>query len=292
LPRSSSPLTAHRAIIRAMPRPIRARTFAGTLIALFAAAPLVAQSPAPNEAPPPGISDNSFLVEEAYNQEAGVVQHISNYRRDRDGGWLFTFTQEWPAPSQRDQLSYTVPLQSADGGSNLGDVIINYRRQVVGKDTESVWFSPRLSLIVPTGSARKGTGAGGPGVQVNLPVSVQLTEKLVTHWNAGATLTRARTAGGDRNTTRSVNAAASAIWLATRTFNVMLESAWDRTESLDDAGRRQAADNFVLLPGIRGAINLASGMQIVPGFGIPIGLGPSRGERDIFLYFSVEHSFR
>jgi hypothetical protein len=275
-----------------MPISNRARQLAALLIALFAATPLVAQNAAPSEAPPPGISDNSFLVEEAYNQEAGVVQHISNYRRDRNGGWLFTFTQEWPAPSQRDQLSYTVPLQSAEGGSKLGDVIINYRRQLVGKDTESVWFSPRLSLIMPTGNALKGTGSGGPGLQVNLPVSLQLNDVFVTHWNAGVTLTRARSAGGERNTTRSINAAASAIWLASRTFNVMLESAWDRTESLDDAGRRQSADNFVLLPGVRAAINLASGMQIVPGFGIPIGLGPSRGERDVFLYFSVEHSFR
>jgi hypothetical protein len=275
-----------------MPISIRTHTLALLLIALFAATPVVAQSAAPNEAPPPGISDNSFLVEEAYNQEAGVVQHISNYRRDRNAGWLFTFTQEWPAPSQRDQLSYTLPLQSADGGSGLGDVIINYRRQLVGKDMEPVWFSPRLSLIVPTGNARKGSGTGGPGVQVNLPVSIQLAESFVTHWNAGATLTRARVAGGDRNTTRSINAAASAIWLASRTFNVMLESAWDRTEALDDAGRREATNNLVLLPGVRGAINFASGMQIVPGFGIPIGLGRSRGERDIFLYFSVEHSFR
>ena len=28
------------------------------------------------ERPIEGISDNSFLIEEAYNQEAGVVQHI------------------------------------------------------------------------------------------------------------------------------------------------------------------------------------------------------------------------
>jgi len=27
------------------------------------------------------IEDNSFLIEEAYNQEAGVVQHISNLDR-------------------------------------------------------------------------------------------------------------------------------------------------------------------------------------------------------------------
>jgi len=35
------------------------------------------------------IADNSFLIEEAYNQEAGVVQHISNLVRDEAGdGWV------------------------------------------------------------------------------------------------------------------------------------------------------------------------------------------------------------
>jgi hypothetical protein len=33
-------------------------------------------------------------------------------------------------------------------------------------------------------------------------------------------------------------------------------------------------------------------MQIVPGFGVPIGVGRSRGERDLFFYFSVEHPFK
>ena len=72
----------------------------------------------------------------------------------------------------------------------------------------------------------------------------------------------------------------------------MLETAWDRTEALDDANVRATANHFVLLPGMRAAINLKSGMQIVPGFGVPIGLGPSRGQRDLFFYFSVEHPFR
>ena len=239
------------------------------------------------------ISDNSFLVEEAYNQEAGVVQHISNYRRDRDGGWLATFTQEWPLGGQLDQLSYTLPLQSLSSGSaSLGDVAINYRRQVLGRDEQPVWFAPRLSVVLPSGSARKGTGSGGPGVQMNLPLSVRVDGALVTHWNAGASLTRARTALGDRGTTRSVFAAASAIWLIAPTVNLMLESAWDRTEALDDAGDRVAENSFVILPGIRGAINLPHDLQLVPGFGVPIGLGPSRGERDLFLYLSVEHPFR
>ena len=45
----------------------------------------------------PGIQDNSFLVEEAYNQEFGVVQHISSFTRFWDSkDWNYSFTQEWP----------------------------------------------------------------------------------------------------------------------------------------------------------------------------------------------------
>jgi hypothetical protein len=249
-----------------------------------------AQSTPPSPASP--ISDNSFLIEEAYNQEAGVVQHIFNYRRARGGGWLATFTQEWPLGGQLDQLSYTLPLQSSALGAALGDAAINYRRQVVGRDDDPVWFSPRLSLVLPTGSTQKGTGEGGAGLQVNLPLSVRVSPALVTHWNLGASTTRARSVLGTRGTVRSLSAGASAIWLVAPTLNLMLETVWDRTEALDDTGLRAAADHFVILPGLRGAINLPRDLQIVPGIGVPIGAGPSHGERDVFLYLSFEHPFR
>jgi hypothetical protein len=248
---------------------------------------------APEAKATPTISDNSFLVEEAYNQEAGVVQHISNFRRARDGNWLFTFTQEWPAPSQRHQLSYTVPLLSVRGvGTGIGDLILNYRYQAIGKDEDRVWFSPRLSAILPTGDVGTGRGNGGVGAQVMLPVSITIGDQLATHWNLGATATRARSVNGLRQNSRGLNAAASAIWLLAPTLNLMLESAWEYAEPLDDAGVRGAERRVVIVPGVRAAINFASGMQIVPGVGVPIGFGPSRGERDLFLYFSVEHSFK
>ena len=45
----------------------------------------------------PGIQDNNFLIEEAYNQEEGVVQHISTFSRMWNSqDWSYTFTQEWP----------------------------------------------------------------------------------------------------------------------------------------------------------------------------------------------------
>jgi hypothetical protein len=256
---------------------------------LLLSAPLAAQA----EKEPARIADNSFLVEEAYNQETGVVQHIGAFRRAPDRSWLFTFTQEWPAPSQRHQFSYTAAvLSSVDAGAGVGDLALNYRFQALGKDDEPVWFSPRLSVLFPTGDVNAGRSVGGPGVQVNLPLSIDVSESLVTHWNAGATLINARNAAGARRTVNGVSAAASAIWLVAPTFNLMLESVWDRAQALDDAGVRHTEASFVLVPGARAAINLRSGMQIVPGVGIPIGVGPSRGERDVFLYLSVEHSFR
>ena len=59
-----------------------------------------------------GIEDNSFLIEEAYNQEKGVVQHIFNAYYSADSGtrgWTFVFTQEWPVFFQNHQFSFTLP---------------------------------------------------------------------------------------------------------------------------------------------------------------------------------------
>jgi hypothetical protein len=257
--------------------------------------PLVAASgQAPERAAePPRIADNSFLVEEAYNQEAGVVQHIGAFRRAPDGAWFFAFTQEWPAPSQRHQLSYTAPLLSMrPGGTGVGDVGINYRYQAAGHDDARVWFAPRVSLSLPTGDPAMGRGLGGPGLQTNLPLSVELTPTLVTHWNFGGTATRARDVSGLRRTLRSLTAAASAIWLVAPTFNFMLESTWERSESFDAPGLIRTDGCLTVLPGVRGAINLPSGMQIVPGVGVPFVRSRGRTDHDLFLYLSVEHSFR
>jgi hypothetical protein len=262
--------------------------------ALMILLPLAAvPAPAQERAEPPRIADNSFLVEEAYNQETGVVQHIGAFRRAPDGSWLFGFTQEWPAPSQKHQLSYTAPLVSSRlGGTGVGDLAINYRYQMAGHDDARVWFAPRLSVVLPTGDAASGRGLGGPGVQTNLPLSVELTKTLVTHWNAGAAVTRAPDGQGLRRSLRSLAAAASAIWLATPTLNLMLESVWERGESFDAGDVVRTDGRFIVMPGVRGAINLASGMQIVPGVGVPFVRSAGRTEHDLFLYLSVEHSFR
>ncbi len=79
------------------------------------------------------IQDNSFLLEDAYNQEPGVIQHISFFSRDRDTGEsVYTFTEEWPARGQAHQLSVTVQAlglkdAAADRRAGVGDTALNYR---------------------------------------------------------------------------------------------------------------------------------------------------------------------
>ncbi len=51
------------------------------------------------------ILDNSFLVEEAFNQEGGVFQNIFGWTRTNNGNWAGTFTQEWPVFGMTHQFS-------------------------------------------------------------------------------------------------------------------------------------------------------------------------------------------
>lgn len=54
-------------------------------------------------------------------------------------------------------------------------------------------------MNLPTGQYKKGLGNGATGYQVNIPLSVDLADKWVSHWNAGATYTpKAREASGVR----------------------------------------------------------------------------------------------
>lgn len=240
------------------------------------------------------IQDNSFLVEEAYNQEAGVVQHISNLVSDRGGDWAYSLTQEWPLAGVKHQISYQIPIVHAAGETGLGDVFVNYRYQWVGDADAVLAVSPRLSVIVPTASARKGFGSGAVGVQGAIPVSLVLVpNQLVSHSNVGVTrYTRAQDAGGNRAATTSMFLAQSAVWLVRPMFNLFVEGVWSRGQEVAGPGDTEWSTSAVISPGVRWGWNLPRGLQVVPGVAVPFGVGPSAGERSLFLYLSFEHSFR
>ena len=241
------------------------------------------------------IQDNSFLVEEAYNQEPGVVQHIATFDAlvDPDSGpWAFSFTQEWPAASQTHQWSYTIPIEH-DEETGLGDILLNYRWQAVGSGETKVAVSPRVSLSFPTGDEHEGFGRGELGVQVNLPISVALGDAFVTHWNAGGTVGPEWGRAVDASaTTKDVALGASLIWLAAPKLNPMFEVVWLREESVVGDDETESASALVINPGIRGAIDLECGLQIVPGVSVPIVFPDEERETSVFGYLSLEHPFR
>jgi hypothetical protein len=242
------------------------------------------------------LADNSFLIEEAYNQERGVVQHIGLFVRDRTTRtWLFTFTQEWPAWSHRHQLSYMVPVVHFDGreGSTVtgvGDLFLNYRYQLVDR---WVAIAPRLSLLLPTGTYRKATGAGGPGVQVALPLSASLAPWITVNLNAGATLhPSARSVSGYRATTHGYYAGASLILFLSGRVNALVEGVRLSDEDVMDGGGKVRAAGTLASVGIRWGHDLPGGVQVVPGIAWAIGRGASRDAGGLLVYLSVEHAFR
>ncbi len=254
------------------------------------------QDPDEQAAPAP-IADNSFLIEEAYNQEYGVVQHIQSFTRMWESGdYVYSFTQEWPFnPAPRHQLSYTILGSHAEGvagsGFGIGDIALNYRYQVLQND--ELAFAPRFSVLLPTGDPRYGRGAGGVGVQFNLPLSLTHSKKLVTHWNLGGTIIPgAENEAGDSAGSYGYHAGQSFIYLARQNFNLMLETVFNSTESVLSPGQTQRENSIFVNPGVRWAWNLKNGMQIVPGIGVPVGLGPSQDEAGLIFYLSIEHPFK
>jgi hypothetical protein len=239
------------------------------------------------------IQDNSFLLEEAYNQEAGIVQHINAFARSSGGDWNYSFTQEWPLGGIRHQLSYTIPLQHAEDGTGLGDVALNYRYQLIGSPEARTVRAPRFSVLLPTGDDEFERGTGGVSFQGNLPMTLVLGPQITTHWNAGATVSpSAHNTLGAQATTASINLGASAIWLVRPTFNLVVETLWLSTESVVGEDLTDREEFFLINPGIRWAFNLSGGLQIVPGVAYTIALSPAELNNAVFLYFSLEHPFK
>jgi hypothetical protein len=264
------------------------------LVAILFSSPLAAQ-PAP--AKEPQIQDNSFLVEEAYNQTPGVVQTIQTFSRAHaSGDWIYTLTQEWPVPGETHQLSVTIPVQgvTTDNGRarGLGDVALNYRYQLAGNGEAKLAVAPRLTLVLPSGDRRRSLGAGGLGIQVSLPVSVVLSDAFVAHLNAGATFTpRAADASGATASLTTWNAGQSVVWLARPTLNLLLEAVATSTQAFAAGGGTERHVDVLISPGARYAINLPDDLQIVLGLAVPIGVGRDAGQNSLFLYFSVELPF-
>ena len=244
-------------------------------------------SPVPIQSSKPGIQDNSFLIEEAYNQEQGVVQHISSFSLSlsSERSWLYQFTQEWPAVGQSHQISCTIPYESIGDGAarGIGDVLINYRYQFAAA-ADWAWVAPRLSVILPTGDHNRGLGDGSFGLQIAVPISKEMSDFLIYHVNFGGKFIFSS------GTPTSYYAGGSAVWRPVADLNFLLESLIVSNAAAESNGAAGRETEFVISPGSRFALNF-SRLQVVPGIGIPISFRNGETSSSLFLYLSFEHPF-
>ena len=241
-----------------------------------------------SQAAPFAIMDNSFLVEEAFNQEPGIFQNIFTARRGEDDTWEAGFTQEWPLFTQTHQLSFTVGALGVNSERGLDDLLINYRWQATTESATAPAFSPRVSLILATGDASKGLGGGGTGWQVNLPFSKQFNDTYV-HWNAGFTHTPAADGITRDHNLFTPHLALSGIRRIRPMFTLVLESVieWEQFVEGDETRRETVV---TLSPGFQTGWNVCDTQTIV-GLAIPVAMSDGDASAGVFGYFSYELPF-
>lgn len=268
----------------------------GVVCALFLSCGTAqAQAPAPPE--PFEIADNSFLVEEAFNQEAGIFQNIFGFVRASDGSWAAALTQEWPAPGQAHQLSYTLSAAHDVGTTRFAEVALNYRYQALTEGPGRPALSPRASLVVRRDDESTHLDEHAVGVQVNLPVSKQFRD-FYFHGNAGLTwfpsassaLFPSLQAAPDVSIV-SPFIAGSVIVRVRPMLNLMLESVGQFEEYVDAPGHTGRRGVFTISPGARGGWNIGD-QQLILGMAVPIVRDDGETDTGVLGYVSWELPFR
>jgi hypothetical protein len=169
-------------------------------------------------------------------------------------------------------------------------VLLNYRLQVMEEGVGHPAFSPRLSLILPTGDE----GDDHTGLQMNLPFSKQRGD-FYLHGNAGLTWVRGVPLGSSEKTDlTSPFLAGSLIWRARPMLNVLLESVAQFDETPDDtpaaSPRTLRARAVTFSPGLRTGWNIGDA-QVIIGAAVPVTWSGGTSTTALLTYFSYELPF-
>lgn len=282
-----------------MTRKFVSQFVAGAVVVLLSQQAAFGQTAPKPALPEAAIEDNSFLIEEAFNQGPGIVQHINTLSRSLDGSrsMVYMLTQEWPMPNLSHQLSYSVPASSLDRGASrgVGDAMLNYRYNVPHLG-ERLFVTPRASISLPTGNTARNLGLGTAAVQFNLPVSLRISKEVIAHGNLGTTYALQQTgllsnSGLINRNVASFNVGGSVIAPVTLPVQGVLEYVTNLAGSINEQGEVVREAEHILNPGLRFAINTRA-MQIVPGLSVMLDLKRPSEPRGLFFYLSLEHAFR
>jgi hypothetical protein len=252
----------------------------------------------------PAIEDNSMLVDEAFNQPEGIIQHIAMLGLTGDHAEL-NYTVEAPVKTARNQLSISIPwtFSAAKHTKDItstgpGDVILAWRHSLLGKK-HPILLVPGVSIILPTGKSRLHRGNGAFGAQFSIALTKRWSRKLISHVNFGGTFlfdadffivsADGQSLNKSEGNVASRNSGTSVIWLATTRINLLLEytSTASAPTSSTLAGFSTSTIS-IINPAFRTLIGNRA-LLIVGGAGFPLVFTENRHPQvQVMLYFSIE----
>jgi hypothetical protein len=238
------------------------------------------------------LKDNSFFVEEAFNQEPGKVQTRFRFFRVEDDTEL-RIGQEWPLGSRRHQLSYTLPFRASEEEElfELTDVRLTYSLQAQEEGPGRPAFAPRLTAIFPTAEEEDREGQGNPGIELLLPFSKRVGD-LYLHANLGMAHRFGVEAGlGEEALLFTPFLGGSAVVQVTPGLNLLLETRAEFQEQVTGLGSTDRETKWLLNPGVRFGRQFGDN-QLVAGAAAPLGLAGPLRDVGFFGYISYELRFR
>ena len=145
---------------------------------------------------------------------------------------------------------------------------------------------------MPTGNTQKELGFGAAGYSAKVPVSVMITNRFQSNSTFEAAFTsQAKNAEGDRANLRGYEVGQSFVWLAKPRLNLLVEAVWEKSQKVAGQNLKEYEEEFFVSPGVRWDV-FKNGLTVIPGVGVPFGIGASRGERGIFFSIAFEHSIK
>ena len=239
------------------------------------------------------VVDNSFLLEEAYQQPSGTYQFIQTYQTafKKGSGYDYGFALEAPITDLVHQFSFSGTRSRSEDVSHgsMSDITINYRYQPYNRDGKLV--TERFGLILPTGRVDQGSGRGVLGFEFMQAATIIFSERWANHWNLGVSLfPRAKFSDTQKRTTLTeVKAGTSWVYFLQDDINLMMELFLETEQTLNEDNEQETEMSVTLSPGIRfGKSYDWKEMEVVPGFGFPVQFAESNTDVGMILYLSFE----
>jgi hypothetical protein len=142
-------------------------------------------------------------------------------------------------------------------------------------------------MILPTGNQSKSLGDGSLGIEIRLPFSKIVSDRVTLHANAA--VTHLFDVYGHNPTSYLLGG--SGVYAVTRDFNVLLEGLVEWNETVNDARAIERETTFTISPGLRTAFNFPGEKQLVLGLAMPISFTRDKPtDYGVFFYVSFEHN--